>query len=328
MVTFRQVARAYTSAAREAERQQKRQQKEAARQFREQQKDQEIQDATEAFEQYENYVEIITSFHKNCAEKVDWNQVRDEQEPPKPEKQSLNEDAAALKLSSYKPSFLDKIIGAKKKLGVLEEELKLAKIKDDQDLATAKQNYSEWEKTQALAKGVLAKDPQAYADALNYFEPFSEISDIGTNIDLSIEKDIVEIEFLVNDTGVIPDFVITLTSTGKLSRKDMPKGRSKDLYQQYVCGAVLRLAREALAYLPVKIIAVHAMAKMVNPATGYLEDAPIVSAIIPDESVEKLNFEALTPSAAMNNFVHNMKFSKTNGFSQVDKVILPGLSEK
>jgi len=320
MVTFKQVARSYTSAVKAAERDQKRRAREAARLYKEKQKQQEIANAAETVSRYEEYIDVLRSIHKNCTDKIDWQQIKDDPEPPKPEKQNINEQAARQKLDNFKPTFFDKIFGSKKKIQTLEQAVEQAKVQDQKDFETAKETHEDWEKVQAIAKGIQAKDPQAYANALNYFEPFSDIVDLGSKIGLSFDKDFVEIELHVNNSEVIPNYVVSQTKTGKLSQKEMPKGKFNELYQDYVCGGLLRVARETLAYLPIQMVAVHAIAEMVNSATGHLEKVPIVSAILPPETMDKLNFETLDPSDSMQNFVHNMKFSKTNGFSQVEKV--------
>jgi len=324
MVTFKQVARSYASAVKAAERDKKRHARETARLYKEQQKQQEIADVAEIVKLYEEYIDVLMSIHKSCTDKIDWQQVLDDPEPPHPEKQTTNETAAKQKLENYKPSFFDKMFGSKKKVQALETAVEQSKAQDQKDFETAQQTYKDWEVTQTIAKGVQSKDTKAYADTIKYFEPFSDISELGSNMQISFNTDFIEIEFQVNNSEVIPNYVVSQTKTGKLSKKDMPKGKFNELYQDYVCGGLLRVARETLAYLPVKMVAIHAMAEMVNSSTGHLELVPIVSAIIPSETMEKLNFETLDPSDSMQNFVHNMKFSKTNGFSQVDKVDIKG----
>ncbi len=320
MVTFKQVARSYTSAVKAAERDQKRRAREAARLYKEQQKEEEIANAAETVRRYEEYIDVVMSIHKNCTDKIDWQQIQDDPEPPHPEKQKIHETNARQKLDNFEPSFIDKIFGSKKKIQALEQAVEQAKAQDQEDFKTAKETHEDWQKIQGIAKGIAEKDPKAYEEALKYFEPFSDISDLGSHIQFSFEKDFVEMELHVNNSEVIPNHVVTQTKTGKLSQKDMPKGKFNELYQDYVCGGLLRVARETLAYLPVQMVAIHAMSEMVNSSTGHLEEVPIVSAMLPPETIDKLNFETLDPSDSMQNFLHNMKFSKTNGFSQVDKV--------
>lgn len=322
MVTLRQVARSYTSAIRAAEREQKRRVRESALFYREQQKHREIVNVADAVKRYEEYIEVLVSIHKKCTEKIDWQQVRDDPEPPKPEKQTVHEIVARQKLDDYKPSLFDKIFRSEKKVQAFEEALEQAKVQDEKDFEAAKEIHKNWEATQSIALGVQSKDPQAYADAITYFNPFSDIKNLGSKIRLAFEPESVEIELHVNTSEVIPNYVLSQTRTGKLSQKDMPRGKFNEIYQDYVCGGVLRVAQETLAYLPVRMVIVHATAQLVNSSTGHLEEATIVSVIAPRQTMDKLNFYTLDPSDSMQNFLHNMKFSKTKGFNQVKRVTI------
>ena len=98
----------------------------------------------------------------------------------------------------------------------------------------------------------------------------------------------------------------------------MPKTKFYEIYQDYVCGCVLRIARELFALLPIEMTVITANGKAVNTKTGYLEDQPILSVAIPRETLSGLNFNLLDPSDSMANFVHMMKFMKTKGFQQVE----------
>jgi len=100
----------------------------------------------------------------------------------------------------------------------------------------------------------------------------------------------------------------------------MPKGRSFYISQDYVCGAVLRAARELLVLLPIRAVVVTAVARLFNSATGHHEDVPIVTAVIPKQIAAHLNFNALDPSDAMANFPHRMSFKKAKGFAPVDRM--------
>jgi hypothetical protein len=130
----------------------------------------------------------------------------------------------------------------------------------------------------------------------------------------------VIVEFLAQGNEVIPNYILSQTASGKLSKKNMPISRFNELYQDYVCSSVLRLAGEMLAYLPIKFAIINGKAQLLNSSTGQVEDQVIVSVAIPPETMSKLNFETLDPSDSLKNFIYNMKFSKTNGFSAVDQV--------
>jgi hypothetical protein len=114
MVTFRQVARTYVSLARAAERDRNRQAKESARLYKEHLKQNEIENATETIRRYEEYIKVLMSVHKNCANKIDWQQIIEDDEPLV-EKNNLHEDAARKTLNDFTPSFLKKYLAQRKK---------------------------------------------------------------------------------------------------------------------------------------------------------------------------------------------------------------------
>ncbi len=124
----------------------------------------------------------------------------------------------------------------------------------------------------------------------------------------------------VNSEEVIPNEVKTQLKSGKLSVKPMSKTRFYELYQDYICGGVLRVARELFALLPVEFVIVTAVGELLNTKTGYLDEQPILSVIIPRDTINRLNFDLLDPSDSMENFSHNMKFYKTKGFQVVQKL--------
>jgi hypothetical protein len=85
----------------------------------------------------------------------------------------------------------------------------------------------------------------------------------------------------------------------------------------------LRVGRELLALLPVPVVVVNAVADVLNSSTGNIESHTILSVAMSGDVLAGMNFKALDPSDSMKNFKHNMTFSKTGGFSPVEK-----LSEK
>ena len=79
---------------------------------------------------------------------------------------------------------------------------------------------------------------------------------------------------------------------------------------------------EVFAYLPIDYARINAVAQIVNTKTGHLEEQPILSVIFPPQTIDSLNLETIDPSDSMQNFVHNMNFNKTKGFSVVEKAEL------
>jgi hypothetical protein len=103
--------------------------------------------------------------------------------------------------------------------------------------------------------------------------------------------------------------VKTLTSSGKLSVKAMPKGRFQEIYADYLCGCAFRVAREVFAVLPVDTLLVTACAESVDPKTGLEGQKPVLSVVFPRSKISQLNFDRLDPSAAIAEFQHRARFS-------------------
>jgi len=325
MTTLKGAMRSYGAAVRRIEREQQRQAREAAKRYKEQQKLQEIRDARQAVMDWENYVNMIQSAHKNCTDSIDWTQIKNTPKPVKPILENKNENFAKEKLATFKPTFFEKIFGlTEKRISKLKDQVEKAKIIDQKEYDSAQKEYLEelnnWEELQGIADGVHDKNPEAYKDALEYFNPFSDIGELGTQLKFSFEDNLMDIDLMVNSEEVVPNYELKQTSTGKLSKKNMAKGKYNELYQDHICSSAIRVAREVFAYLPIDKARINAISNMLNSATGHLEDQPILSVIFVPETIEKLNLETIDPSDSMQNFLHNMKFNKTNGFSAVSKI--------
>lgn len=320
MVTVRQIVKSYSASVRASERRQKQKARNAALLYKAQAKHDALVSASEKVKQYNEYLDVITSIHKNCTDPIDWNLIQEDPEPPPPENDHRRETEAKENLDRFKPNFFQKIFGSKRNLSLLNYKLDQGKKEDQEEFERAKTAYGEWQSMQEICRGVKSNNPVSYKKAIEYFDPFSDISVLGTQIKFSFNSNYVELDLHVKTSEIIPDFVLTVTQTGKLSRKPMPISKFNELYQDYICGCVLRVARESLSYLPVKAVGVHAIAELLNSSTGHLEEVPIISGLFFPETIEKLNFETLDPSDSLKNFIHNMKFSKVNGFSQVDKI--------
>lgn len=311
--------------ARQIERSEKKRANNAAKQYKSMLKQEAFENGQKAIQEYNNYIELISSTHKETSEKIDWRDILNEAEPTKPLLLDKKQKEAEFKLTNYKPTFFDKILGlSKRKLQKLEALLVSAKGADKRDYEGELQKYNaeydEWKKYQDFAKGVLSSDPEAYEKVLEHLEPFSDIKELGSGLNITFEKEYSTVTLFANGVTIIPDFVFAQTSTGKVSKKKMPVGKFHELYQDYICSCVLRIAREIISFLPLNYVFVNVQSEVVNPINGHLEQQTILSAAIPAITLDKLNFETIDPSDSMKNFIHNMKFSKTTGFSVVTAI--------
>lgn len=325
MATINGFIRSYGAAVRRAERNQQRKTREATKRFKEQQKQIEFQNAAQAVKEWNDYVQILKSLHKESSEKVDWFEIRNESKPIEPQYSNSNEITAQQRVNNFKPNFFDTIFGSsKRKITNLENQVVQAKNKDEKNHQTVLNDYkarlADWEELQNIAKGIEAKSTEAYLAAIKYFEPFSEISELGSQIKFKFEPNHIEIDLDTNSIDIIPDYELRQTTTGKLSKKSMSKTTFYELYQDCICSSVLRVAREVFAYLPVDFAIINAVSEMVDSQSGHLEKKVILSVKIPPQTIEKLNLELIDPSDSMRNFIHNMNFKKTSGFQEVERV--------
>lgn len=146
----------------------------------------------------------------------------------------------------------------------------------------------------------------------------SELEEYGISVshDLHQEKTLITNLFL-SKRQIIPDVVKTQLQSGKLSLKQMPKGQYFELLQDFISSCAIRAAREVYAVIPNETITVNVIEELLNKKTGHLENQIILSVIFKRQTIDNLNLNYIDPSEALSNFVHEMDFKKTSGFSAV-----------
>jgi hypothetical protein len=277
---------------------------------------------------YENYVDVLLSVHKECSDTWNWQKIRSANPPAKPERSAGHEISALSKLSAFKPGFFDKLLNqVESKRARLAEAVEEAKRKDGKEYQVALQAYEQehaaWEEARDLATRVLAGNSEAYIEVIKETDPFSDISELGSSIGFRVEDArCVEVTLHVRAEDVVPSETKSLLKSGKVSVRKMSKTKYYELYQDYVCSCVLRVARELMALLPIEMVIVTAVGKLLNTQTGHIEEQPILSVAIPRDTLMGLNCDMIDPSDSMANFVHHMTFRKTKGFGAV-KALAP-----
>lgn len=318
--------RAVAAEARRAEREAARRQRQLEKQRNDFERMQELDQAAYEVDVFENYLDVLLSVHKDCGPPWDWKQIAIRPKPADPQRQSRREDAAKEALDRYSPSFLDRLLRrADKKRAALREAIPKARGEDDKAFEAAKKQFAsdldDWRQITAMATAVVKGDTEAYLEAVREVEVLKEIEGLGTGVRVQAGwPGVVDATLTVNGEDIVPKESKSLLKSGKLSVKQMPKGRYYEIYQDHVCGAALRVGRELLALLPVQFVVVHATTDLLNSATGHMEESPILSVALPRDTVEKMNFESLDPSDSMSNFVYRMDFKKTKGFAAVEKL--------
>lgn len=281
------------------------------------QKEQELERAKYEVELFENQCELVKSIHKECDDEVDWESIVSSNPPFELGEVGPKEQEATRKLKQYNPSFFDRLLKKdRKKKEELQQKIEEAREEDKKD-------YKAWEELVDVAKKVLEGDIDTYFHVLEEMDPLGDLAEFGSGFEFSTdESSYMEVEFDVHSEKLIPKEEKKLTKTGKLSTRAMPKTRYYELQQDYVCSCILRIARDLFALLPLNTVYIHAYDEFLNTATGHAERKLIVSVKIERDVLNTLNFENIDCSDAMSNFECNMKFLKTKGFQQVEKITL------
>lgn len=175
---------------------------------------------------------------------------------------------------------------------------------------------------QPFAQSVLAGDIDAYFKVIEQVGPFDDLLEYGSGFEVGTDDPkMMEIEFQVRSDDIIPTQYPDMKASGEIVMKDFSKSAYFELVQDYVSSTMLRVARDTFALLPVQQVIIHAVDKVLNPATGNDEEVTIASAKIKRDAMATLNFERIDPSDCLESFESNVKFKKTTGYSPVDRVL-------
>jgi len=324
--------RAMEAAERRRQREAQKRQRELERRTKEQAKLSAIEQARLEVETYENRLEVLLSVHKEQGETWDWLALAATLAPVCPQRFSRHEFKLRQDLE---------VLAAKdpdtSQLQARDAEVEQARLRDEQEYQNALIIYGEekveWQKMNSLARRILAGEHKAYTEALSELNPFAEISDLGSSIHFAVHNaKLLECVLKINGRQAIPSEAKSLTVTGKVSVKPMPKARFQELYQDYVCACVLRVAREVFALLPVDTLLVTAMVSTLDPRTGQMAEQTVLSAAVPRVVMAQLDFDRLDPSDAIENFLHrgDLKVTRRSDATELatpsQRAILPIVS--
>ncbi|MBL9137757.1 MAG: hypothetical protein JNK85_17935 [Verrucomicrobiales bacterium] len=293
-------------------------QRELARQMKEQEKLSAQQQARLEVDAFENQLEVLLSVHKGESPPFDWQNVVNEAPPLPPVRLRLQELRAIWEAARNHGG-----VGA----GVDE-----ARNADDALFQAETQAYrkrlEEWTRLRTIAQGVLNGEEKAYIDALLEMNPFEEIGVLGSVLHFTVHsKAVLEAGLKVNGRQSIPTHIKSLTASGKLSTKAMPRVRFQEIYQDYVCSCALRVAREAFALLPVRILLLTASAEMVDSGTGKFGEQPVLSVIFERDQLRALDFERIDPSDAVERFQHRGDFKASRKLEAFAPIIPLGTGD-
>ena len=173
-----------------------------------------------------------------------------------------------------------------------------------------------------FAESVLAGDIDSYYKVIAEVGPFDDLLEYGSGFEVGTDDPrMLEVEFQVKSDEIIPTEYPDMKASGELVMKEFSKSAFYELVQDYVSSTMLRVARDSFALLPIQQVIIHAVDKVLNPATGNDEEVTICSVKIKRDALATLNFERIDPSDCLESFECNVKFKKTSGYSPVDRVL-------
>jgi hypothetical protein len=285
-------------------------QRELEKQAKERTKLNAIEQARLEVAEFENRIEVLLSIHKDCADPTDWLAAATELPAPSPAKGSYYELRARQIMTVLPPS---------ERHG-WEEKIEIARLQDEQTYESQINAHDEaqqsWQKRVTLARKVRAGDTAAYAEAVNELSPLGEITHLGSSTEFTVHTPrLLECNLALNSSRAVPAEMKSLTASNKVSTKTMPTGRFHEIYQDYLCSCMLRVARELFALLPIETLLITARTTIAEPRTGHTGEQPVLSVAIPRSGLAGLNFERIDPSDTVDSFTHrgDFKASRKSG---------------
>ena len=262
-------------------------------------------------ERYNAHVEMLTSVHRESAEAVGWTALANRSIDPTTDGPAVTE--AKRQLAAYKPTWRDRLFN---RVEARQRQLNEAITKAAED---DKRSLVKLRNEKELARRVLSGERSAWQEALDQSDPFEDIRALGSKVDVDLSSGEPVASLMIGDREVVPTVVKSLTSTGKLSVKNMAKKRYLLLYQDYVCSTAIRIARELFALLPADQVLIHVYD--VSQADEPPIRGCILSVRIRRADLEGLDFEWIDCSDTIETFEHNMKYLKTKGFRVVEELV-------
>lgn len=302
--------------------------RELAKQQRELEKQSELRRAEHEAAQFENYLELLVSLHKEAIAPWDWRLLAAAAPPAAPIRRDLYEAGARMVAGSYQPGVLERLFGSAKRMAAKHAaDIHAGRAADEAVFAQLTRSYQEayaaWSHTREIAGRIVNRDTAVYGAALELTGALDELSAFQTRVTLSaVDTDAVVCACEIMDDEIVPREVISLTASGKLSTKDMPAGRYWALYQDHVCSAAIRVAREVFAALPVSRAVINVGRDRIDTKTGHHEPTTLLAVHFTRDGLERLNLSQIDPSDSMKNFPYRMKFKKTAGFDSVQAMSL------
>lgn len=172
----------------------------------------------------------------------------------------------------------------------------------------------------SLALEAQKEELSAIKEILSNYNIFEFLEDYGSSYSISEINGVLEVDLYVNPHEVIPTNRKSINSKGEIIEKPFPISERNLIIQDYICSSILRVANEFFGLLFNKTVLINALVTELNPKTGNDIDITIVSTWINREALGTINLQRIDPSDTIEHLGCNMKFTKSKGFTSVEKV--------
>lgn len=140
----------------------------------------------------------------------------------------------------------------------------------------------------SLAQNVLNGDIDTYLKLVSDLNPLDDLMEYGSEFECGTDDPrMIGVQFTVNSQRVLS------------AVRNLPQEQYNSLFQDYVCGCAIRIARDMFALLPVRHIVVDAIDKGNEILSVDFIRTPFLA----------LDFDELDPSEAVERFENSMFFN-------------------
>lgn len=266
-------------------------------------------------ERYRHRLELIESVHHICGEPVDWGLIAALAPPFRRGEKGPREQLAETRYAEFKPTRLQKLLKQDAAIRQeLEEQLALAREQD-------RDEYAAWKNATDFARDILEGNRTAYLQVLEEFVPLDDLLALGSGLEFIVtDPKTVAVELDVNSGQIIPHESKRLTEEGDLAAAPLDAEARNALEYNYVCGCVLRIARELLAILPLETVLIHARDTKMNRDSGQEEYVTVLSIRLDRDGLSRLNVDPGSYPRLLGHFLHRIRFDPAGGFAPVEQL--------
>ncbi len=282
-----------------------------------QRKAQELYFAKLEVEEFESTIAALTSVHRECSAAINWHALTAHQ----PTVDRSESQRLQAQIASYQPTLWERVWKSTKRRDQLAEALQLAEANERSawDQAVAESN-----EIRQTAAAVLSGNTDLYNRVIADTECLAELEEFGCEHRGGwIDPQTAWTSMRVGGPEVVPGTSKSLTQSGKLTSKKLPANQQMEIYQDFVCGVALRVARELCAVLPLQNVFCDVRAPLFDSRTGTTSDVLVLSVLCPAEIINgvRINFARVDASDLVSSFRHEMKLTRGKGFMPVQSIM-------